>query len=56
MTLLEKAIRFAVEMHTGVMRKRENLPYILHPLEAAVIVGTMTDDEEVLLRQSCTTR
>ena len=48
MTLFEEAIAFAVEKHAGVMRKRETLPYILHPLEAAVIVSSMTDDEEVL--------
>ncbi len=48
MTLFEQAIQFAVEKHAGVTRKRENLPYILHPMEAAVIVGGMTDDEEVL--------
>ena len=48
MTLFEQAIEFAVEKHTGMMRKRESIPFILHPMEVAVIVGSMTDDEEVL--------
>ncbi len=48
MTEFEEAICFAVEAHSGVTRKRESTPYILHPLEAAVIVGTMTSDSEVL--------
>jgi len=48
MTLFEEAIRFAVKAHSGMTRKRESTPFILHPLEAATIVGTMTSDEEVL--------
>ena len=48
MTLFDEAIRFAAEAHSGMTRKRESAPYILHPLEVATIVGTMTSDEEVL--------
>jgi myo-inositol-1(or 4)-monophosphatase len=48
MTLFDEAIIFAAEKHSGMMRKRESSPYILHPMEAAVIAGTMTTDEEVL--------
>ncbi len=48
MTEFEEAICFAVEAHSGVTRKRESTPYILHPMEAAVIVGTLTSDSEVL--------
>ena len=48
MTLFDEAIRFAVEKHSGMTRKGEPAPYILHPLEAAAIVGTLTCDEEVL--------
>ena len=29
-------------------RKKSDAPYILHPMEAAVIVGTMTDDQNVI--------
>ena len=29
-------------------RKKSSAPYILHPMEAAVIVGTMTDDQNLI--------
>lgn len=48
MELVSEAIVFAVEAHDGMRRKKNNSPYILHPMEAAVIVGTMTDDQEVI--------
>ena len=48
MTLFDEAICFAVEKHSGMTRKRESTPYILHPLEVAAIVGTMSSDEELL--------
>lgn len=47
-TLLDRAIVFATEAHKGQFRKGTKIPYILHPLEAAAIVGTMTTDDEVL--------
>ncbi len=43
-----KAILFAARAHDGMIRKKDNTPYILHPLEAAVIVGSMTNDEDVI--------
>ena len=48
MSLLDEAIVFAVEAHSGMTRKIGLKPYILHPMEVAAIVGTMTADEEVL--------
>lgn len=48
MTLFEQAVIFAAEKHAGMKRKLGDTPYILHPLEAALIVSTLTDDEEVL--------
>ena len=48
MTLLDEAIIFAVQAHSGQFRKGTNRPYILHPLEAAAIVASMTDDLEVI--------
>ena len=48
MTLFDRAICFATEKHSGMKRKNENTPYILHPIEVASIAGTMTDNEEVL--------
>ena len=48
MELVSEAIEFATKVHDGMRRKKSNSPYILHPLEAAAIVGTMTDDQEVI--------
>lgn len=48
MDIFEKAVCFATEKHSGQVRKLSNAPYILHPLEVAAIVGTMTDDKEIL--------
>ena len=42
-----RAIDFATEAHKNQRRKGSDVPYIVHPLEAAAIVQTMTDDEEV---------
>lgn len=46
--IINKAIQFATEAHKGVVRKGSKLPYILHPLEAGVIVSSMTNDENVI--------
>ena len=46
--ILNKAVAFAVGAHAGQCRKGTQVPYILHPMEAAVIVGSMTVDDEVL--------
>ena len=48
MTTFEKAICFAVEAHQGMQRKRESLPFIIHPLEVATICASVTSDPEVL--------
>ena len=48
MELVSEAIAFAVIAHDGMRRKKSNAPYILHPMEAAVIVGTMTDDQNLI--------
>ena len=48
MELVSEAIAFAVKAHDGMRRKKSNVPYILHPMEAAVIVGTMTDDQNLI--------
>ncbi len=45
--VFERAVDFALEAHRGQRRKDGSI-YILHPLEVAVIAGTMTRDEEVL--------
>ena len=48
MELVSEAIAFAVKAHDGMRRKKSDAPYILHPLEAAVIVGTMTADQNLI--------
>ena len=48
MELVSEAIMFAVKAHDGMRRKKSEAPYILHPMEAAVIVGTMTDDQNLI--------
>ena len=48
MELVSEAIIFAVNAHDGMRRKKGELPYILHPMEAAVIVGTMTEDQNLI--------
>ena len=49
MTRLEEAIIFAVQAHSKQLRKGTNTPYILHPMEAAAIVGSMTDDQDIII-------
>lgn len=44
MNLLEQAILFAVKAHEGQTRKLSGTPAILHPLEAATIIATVTTD------------
>ena len=48
MELVSEAIIFAVKAHDGMRRKKSEAPYILHPMEAAVIVGTMTHDQDLI--------
>ena len=48
MELVSEAITFAVRAHDGMRRKKSEAPYILHPMEAAVIVGTMSDDQHLI--------
>ena len=46
--LLDKAIVFAVNAHSGTERRGKGFPYIVHPMEAVEIVATMTSDQELL--------
>jgi len=48
LTLLDEAIIFATRAHSRQVRKGTTTPYILHPLEAAAIVASMTDDQEII--------
>ncbi len=46
--LVTRAIIFAAKAHDGMERRKEHIPYILHPAEVAAIVGSMTDKQEVI--------
>ena len=46
--MIDKAITFATHAHEGQLRKGTQRPFILHPLEVGDIVGTMTEDEEII--------
>lgn len=48
MSILEDAITFAANAHEGQIRKLSGTPYILHPLEVASIISTMTTDLETM--------
>jgi myo-inositol-1(or 4)-monophosphatase len=46
--LINKAIMFATAAHEGQTRKGAGTPYILHPLEASVIVSQIKYDEDLI--------
>ena len=46
--MIDDAIEFATKAHEGQFRKGTRRPYIVHPIEVADIVATMTKDEEVI--------
>ena len=48
MDVFEKALALALKAHEGQVRKRGDIPYILHPCEAASIAATLTADREIL--------
>ena len=47
-SLFEKAVEFAMHAHSGVFRRGKTIPYIVHPLEAALIVSTIAEDQELM--------
>ena len=47
-SIVSKAAIFAAKAHDGQRRKAGGGAYILHPLEAAVIAASLTDDEDVI--------
>lgn len=46
--MIKEAAAFAEQVHRGAVRKGTPIPYITHPLEAAIIVTMMTKDEELI--------
>jgi len=47
-SLFDKAVAFAAKAHSSVTRRGHKLPYMLHPMEAAVIVAGISEDNEML--------
>lgn len=43
------AVTFAEQAHRGQVRKYTGEPYIVHPLEVASIVATVSKDEDVII-------
>ena len=46
--LVSEAIIFSTAAHDGMRRRKSEAPYILHPMEVGAIIGTMTDNQEVI--------
>ena len=46
--LFSRAVAFAAFAHDGQLRKGGALPYLIHPMEAATIAATLTNDPEIL--------
>ena len=46
--LFNKALLFALKAHNGVTRKATTIPFILHPMEVATIVASMTSSQETM--------
>ncbi len=47
--MINKAIKFAAEAHAGATRKGSDIPFILHPLEAAAIVARLSNDQDLMI-------
>ena len=48
MNKLEEAIIYATVMHQGKVHRFGHIPYILHTMEVAQVLSTMTDDEDII--------
>lgn len=48
MNMLEEAVIYSTVLHQGKVRKFGGRPFILHPMEVAQILSTMTDDIEII--------
>ena len=53
MRIIERAIIFATEKHSGAVRKGNDIPYIVHPMEALSIAATMTNDPKFWQQRFC---
>lgn len=48
MDIISKAMHFAIDAHKGERRKGDGEPLVLHAMEAASVVATLTKDETVI--------
>ena len=48
LNLVSRAVIFAAAAHDGQVRKGTDIPYIVHPMEAAAIAAGLTNDPEVI--------
>ena len=46
--MIDRTAKFAEQAHKGAHRKGTRIPYIVHPLETALIASMLTNDEEIL--------
>jgi myo-inositol-1(or 4)-monophosphatase len=46
--MVNEAVSYASRAHAGQYRKGTRIPYIVHPMEAAAICASFTDDPEVI--------
>ncbi len=45
----ERALEFAMRAHKGQVRKGSSVPYIMHPIETALIAMTLTSDRDIVI-------
>jgi myo-inositol-1(or 4)-monophosphatase len=45
---MDQASEAVLKAHNGMRRRKGNVPYVLHPMEAAVIVGSMSYDRNLI--------
>lgn len=45
----ERALEFAMKAHKGQVRKGSCIPYIVHPIETALIAMTLTRDQDIII-------
>ena len=45
----ERALEFAMKAHKGQVRKGSSIPYIVHPIETALIAMTLTRDQDIII-------
>lgn len=46
--MINRALQYACECHLGQTRKGSSFPYIIHPIEAMLIVSRMTNDHDII--------